>query len=365
MRVSWAAAAFLLTALAGSVGFGCATEDGAQTDESEIGTRPPKQWTPSAKKTGNLRIATYNIRNFPKDTMGQPDGGADGGADAGADAGAAPEVEPDPSVLVRKQNETDLAMAVALLDKLDFDVLAVQEINEPRAFEGLLERLGQKNGHRYQAVWSTDWAHPQNTGIVVRADRARIEAPKVHGEIATRPTMRAGLSARVVSTKEGGADFGMLVLHLASGDSGGRAKLRAEQAAFAAKAVAERKGELREDDFIVVGDFNTALHEREMPGFDTAMATSESGLARQKNDSACTTYYTKGKNPLLEPSWIDHVYVSSLAERDTSVPIVSGAHCAERSCQPFESDSPESGTSYWGVSDHCPVYFEIFDQDRD
>lgn len=354
MRILCAVASSLLIA---AVGFGCAAEDETQTGESEIGTRPPKAWTPSAKKTGNLRIATYNIRNFPKDVMGAPDGGAD--------AGAVAEEEPAPTSLVRTQKETDLALAVEILDKLDFDVLAVQEINDPAAFEDLLGRLGNKNGHRYEAKFSTDWPHVQHTGIVVRADRARIEAPKIHADVATRPTMRAGFSARIVSTKEGGADFGLLVLHLASGDSAGRAKLRAEQASFAAKAVAERKGEMADDDFIVVGDFNTALQEKEMPNFDTVMAGAESGLARQKNDSACTTYYTKGKDPLLQPSWIDHVYVSSLAERDTSVPITAGAHCAERSCQPFESSGPESGTSYWGVSDHCPVYFEIVDQDRD
>lgn len=355
MRALCAVAPFLLIA-AGAV-FGCSAEDGtSSTGESEIGTRPPKAWTPSAKKTGNLRIATYNIRNFPKDVMGDPDGGADAGAVA---------EEPETTSLARSQKETDLALAVEILDKLDFDVLAVQEINDPAAFEALLGRLGAKNGHRYEARFSTDWPHVQHTGIVVRADRARIEAPKIHADVATRPTMRAGFSARIVSTKEGGADFGLLVLHLASGDSAGRAKLRAEQASFAAKAVAERKAEMGDDDFIVVGDFNTALQDEEMPSFDTVMAGAESGLARQKNDSACTTYYTKGKDPLLQPSWIDHVYASSLAERDTSVPITAGAHCAERSCQPFESSGPESGTSYWGVSDHCPVYFEIVDQDRD
>jgi hypothetical protein len=52
-------------------------------------------------------------------------------------------------------------------------------------------------------------------------------------------------------------------------------------------------------------------------------------------------------------------------ERDTTVQLTVGAHCYERSCQPFESDSAEHGTSYWSVSDHCPVYFEIADVDRD
>ncbi len=353
MRSVFACAAVVIGILAG-----CSGEGGIGSSESEVGTPPPRAWTPAAVKPGNLRIATYNIRNFPKDVMGAAD------ADAGADGGAAPEDLVEEG-LVRRSMETDLAMAVTILDTLDFDVLAVQEINDTAAFEDLLARLGAKNGRRYQAVFSTEWPHPQHTGIVVRSDRLRIESPKVHGEIATRPTMRAGLSARIVSKKDHGADFGMLVLHLASGDSAGRARLRAEQASFAAKVVAERRAEMGDDDFVVVGDFNTARKDEELPGFDAAMGSAESGLARQAHESTCSTYHTKGKNPVLEPSWIDHVYLASFAERDTSVPIVSGTHCAERSCQPFESSSAESGTSYWGVSDHCPVYFEVADEDLD
>ena len=65
------------------------------------------------------------------------------------------------------------------------------------------------------------------------------------------------------------------------------------------------------------------------------------------------------------PTTIDHVYLASMSERDLGVPLVAGAHCAERSCAPFESAGRESGTSFWGVSDHCPIYFEIADEDRD
>jgi endonuclease/exonuclease/phosphatase family metal-dependent hydrolase len=323
------------------------------SSEAEVGTRPSKVWTPTAVKPGNVRVATWNIRNFPKDTMGTPDGGA-------------AEDEAPPTGTMRKVNETDQAMLVDMLDKLDFDVLGVQEINDPAAFDAMLARLGAKNGRSYASVYTVEWPHPQHVGIVVRKDRFRIEAPKEHPEIATRPTMRAGLSAHLVSTKQGGIDFGMLVLHLASGDSAGRATLRATQASFAAKAIAARKAELGEQDFVVVGDFNTARQEQEMPVFDRTIGAEGSGLSRAENSSACTTYYTKGaQNPILQPSWIDHVYLASMNERDESVPIVAGAHCAERSCQPFESSSPESGTSYWSVSDHCPVYFELRDEDAD
>jgi len=342
----------------------CGTSSETSASESEIGTKPPRAWAPSPPKAGNLRIAEYNIRNFPSDTMSEAsDAGA--ASDGAADAGASVPDRDTRAPLVRKQTETDIPALVDLLEKLDFDVLAVEEINDTQRFDAVLAQLGARTGRAYQSVYSLDWDHPQHTGIVVRKDHLRIESPKVHGEIATRPTMRAGLSARIVSTKEGGVDFGLLVLHLASGDSAGRAALRAEQAKFAGQVVAERQAELGDRDFIVVGDMNTARGPQELPAFDQALAGT-SGLARQEPDLACSTYYTKGPtNPVLQPSYIDNVYFASMDERDVSVPVTVGAHCYERSCQPFESDSAEHGTSYWTVSDHCPVYFEIADTDRD
>lgn len=344
----------------------CSPSASSDTTESEVGTRPPRVWSPAPPKTGNLRIAEYNIRNFPNDVMGTAP--ADAGSGETGEAGAPP-AEPDRDTrpaLVRKVNETDENALLDILERLDFDVLAVEEINDTQRFDDVLARLGARTGRAYQSVYSLAWDHPQHTGIVVRKDHLRIESPKVHGEIATRPTMRAGLSARIVSTKSGGVDFGLLVLHLASGDSAGRATLRAEQARFAARVVAERQAELGDPDFIVVGDMNTARDERELPAFDSAMAGAASGLVREPPDLACSTYYTKGPtNPVLQPSFIDNVYFASMSERDRTVPVTVGAHCYERSCQPFESDSAETGTSYWSVSDHCPVYFEIADTDRD
>jgi exonuclease III len=337
----------------------CAPSSGEATTESDIGTRPPREWSPAPPKTGNLRIAEYNIRNFPVDVMGATDGGTDGGA-----ASTQPDRDTRPP-LVRKQDKTDEAALIDVLEKLDFDVLAVEEINDTRRFDEVLGRLGARTGRSYQSVYSLEWDHPQHVGIIVRKDRLRIESSKVHGEIATRPTMRAGLSARIVSTKTGGVDFGFLVLHLASGDSAGRATLRAEQAKFAGKVVADLQAASNDKDFIVVGDMNTARDTLELPAFDSALG-GPSGLVRQPPDLACSTYYTKGPtNPVLQPSFIDNVYFASMDERDREVPVTVGAHCYERSCQPFESDSAEHGTSYWSVSDHCPVYFEIADVDRD
>lgn len=340
-----------LVLLAGACSLGSATA----TAEAEVGSAPPRAWAPAKTTTGNLRVASFNIRNFP-------DGVLPPKADAGADA-----VDLDArSGLVRTQRETDVGLLLDVLERLDFDVLAVQEINDPARLRDVLGELGRRTGRTYEAVFDDGWGHPQHVGIVVRTDRVRVSDVVVHPEVARKPTMRAGLSARITSTRPGGADFGLFVVHLASGDSGGRATFRAEQATSAAQAIAARQAELGDRDFVVVGDFNTARGDAELAGFDAAMASSGTGLARIAPDLACTTYHVKSPSqPLLQPGAIDHVYLAGMSERDPLVPVSVGTHCFERACAPFESDSAAHGTTYWGVSDHCPVMFELKDEDDD
>jgi endonuclease/exonuclease/phosphatase family metal-dependent hydrolase len=381
MWTSRALRAFTLGSAAALVaGLVACSSDAIGTSEAEVGSAPTRAWTPEAKRAGNLRVATFNIRNFPETFA--PAAADAGPTDEDDDAGTAE--APARKGPVRSLDRTDEAALVEVLVKLDFDVLAVQEIRDRDALRRVLERLGERTGTRYDAAFS-DNAHSGNdqyVGLIVRADHARIEGAREHAEIDPRGTLRAGLSARVVSQKPGGADFGVLVLHLASGDSAKRAVLRAEQGFQASRVVAERQKEWADRDFVVLGDLNTARGDAELVGLDDALggvapplaedagtrgdAPAATGLERQKNDSGCSSYYVKGSgSATVHPSLIDQVYLASMSERDTSVPLAAGAHCAERACAAFESDSAESGTTYWGVSDHCPVYFEVRDADDD
>lgn len=364
-----------LAALALAAGVFACSSAGVSTSESEIGSRPDHAWEPAAKRAGNLRVATFNIRNFPEAPPPAP-------PDAGPDADPEGAQEPAKKGPTRSLERTDEAALLDLLAKLDFDVLAVQEIRDRAAFERVLARLGDRTGSAYASAFSGN-AHSGNdqyVGLVVRSDHARLEGPREHAEIDTRGTLRSGLTARVVSARPGGIDFGVLVLHLASGDSAKRATLRADQGFKAAEVVAARQREWSDKDFVVLGDLNTARAEAELGLLDGALggtppppaegavagAPVSTGLERQKNASACSSYYVKGSgSATVHPSLIDHVYLAGMSERDTAVPLVAGAHCEERRCAAFESDSAESGTSYWGVSDHCPVYFEVRDVDED
>lgn len=306
-----------------------------------------EQWQPAPPADGNLRIATFNIRNYPFLPQA-PD---------------APASTPPLSYLL----ETDDEALLEVLGKLAFDVLAVQEIVDTERFGTLLGALGDRTGKKYESAFSTN-AHSgnsQHVGIVIAADAARLLWTREHPEVDVRGTLRGGLSARIESKRDGGVDFGLMVLHLASGDSSKRALLRADQAIAAALIVASERAEIGDDDYLVMGDLNTARGAAELGALDAAFAT-DTALARQTLDRSCSAYWVKNSSsPLVRPSLLDHVYLSSLAERDPAVPVAAGAHCAVHRCEPYESRDAATGGSFWGVSDHCPVYFEIADLDDD
>lgn len=341
IRSGWLAVG-LLAAL-GCSAVGCGVADGSATaEEQEL----REQWQPTEVREGNLRIATFNIRNYPFFPVD-------------------PEAEPRPEPLAYQPVTDDEALLTVLV-KLDFDVMAVQEIIDVELFRALLERLNLETGRAYQAVFAQNEAgNPQHVGIVVDSLLVRMEAVEEHEAIDVRGTLRPGLSARIQSLRDGGVDFGLMSLHLASGSSASRAVLRAEQAAVAAEIVAQQRATAEDGDFLVLGDLNTAREGEEFGLLDAAFDAG-TALLRQPNESGCSSYWIKKRtNPLLRVSWLDHVYASSLDELDVQVPILSGAHCAERLCQQFESTDPQSGSTFWNVSDHCPVYFEIQDVDFD
>ncbi|MBW2455668.1 MAG: hypothetical protein JRI68_14210 [Deltaproteobacteria bacterium] len=322
--------------------WGCVADGTASAESQNI----REDWVPTAVAEGNLRVVSFNIRNFPEMPVD-------------------PEAAPRPAPL-SYQLRTDEEALLRVLLMLDFDVMGVQEIIDVALFEDVIARLSERSGRPYVAVLSENANdNPQHVGVVVDSSKLHLVWTREHPEVDVRGTLRPGFSARVESLQEDGVDFGLMVLHLASGSSANRAILRAEQAAVAAGIIAQQQTELGDDDYLVLGDLNTARLGEEFPLMDESFAAG-AGMDRLPNESGCSSYWIKkATNPKLRVSWLDHVYLAAFDELDDGVPVVSGAHCAERLCQQFESTDLYSGSTFYNVSDHCPVYFEITDTDLD
>ena len=304
-------------------------------------------WRAEPVREGNLRVATFNIRNYPT-------------------LPPRPDQEPRPDPLSYSLHTDDDAL-IGVLAALEFDVLAVQEIVDTERFTALLAELTEVTGRDYHAVFS-DNAHSDNAqhvGVIVADDLASIAWTREHPEVDTRGTLRSGLSARIESHAEDGIDFGLMVLHLASGSSNKRAELRATQAEVVATIVQDEQAETGDADYLVMGDLNTARGEEELVTLDVTLADG-TGLVRNEVAAGCSSYWVKkSTNPLLRVSLLDHIYHAGMTERDAEVRVAVGAHCAVNACQQFESTSPDTGGTFWDVSDHCPVYFEVTDTDDD
>ncbi len=169
---------------------------------------------------GTFEIATWNIRNFPSDSL-----------TAGRVAG--------------------------LIADMDLDLVAVEEIADVAAFEQMLSELPTHRG-----VLSTDEYEPgdyQKTGFIYRADMIQIGEEQSLFEGDTYAFPRPPLQARF--GVDGGMTFAVIVLHLKA-DSGEENEARRRDACEKLKAhVDAMLAAGPETEVFVVGDFNDQLSD--------------------------------------------------------------------------------------------------------
>lgn len=299
---------------------------------------------PDGAHPGNLRIAVWNIRNFPIDERPQfPDLGYS-----------------------RLTNICDLEDT---LRGLDADVFALSEICDTRRFPPILQRAGR--GRDYEVMFAGGAGQfGQHAGAAW--DQRLIEPAGGYVEIETvalDPALRSALATYLASVREDGVDFTLVSVHLAAGPKGFQSRLRQYRAL--ADWVKEWVVDVGDDDVVVAGDFNTTGP----PGGTTLdelrvadQMLAEAGLRRLVNVTGCTEYWEgRGREPdgIQVASSLDHVYVRSLEELDTSVPLQAWLHCRRMRCADLESRPGAEDATFWDVSDHCPLTFEIVDRDLD
>ncbi len=267
---------------------------------------------PSASSE-HLRIATWNLRRL-------------GAADA----------------------HTDLERLHAELRRLDADLIALQEIVDAaplaRPFEGWSLRLSEAGGHG-----------EQHLGFAWRPDRLRARGPLLVDAVSSM-----GGRYRPVVAQRFDSPAGPLLavtVHLKARPEG--REIRRQQVARLRTWIQSR---LRADEtLILLGDFNlTGGAEARDAGAERREMIAQLAALNVKpvpNPLGCSAYWDgPQRDAWREPSELDLMWVPRALARSRVHP---GAHCSRHSCQSFRSTPAYPDLDYRGISDHCPVVFDL------
>jgi len=197
-----------------------------------------------------------------------------------------------------------------IIEALDIDLYAIQEINDTTAFRDLLGRLPEYDGRFSDDVYS--WGYLK-TGLIYR--RSQISVSRVRQIFwddwyaFTRPP----LVADVVAQRSGARfDFVLIVLHLKAGsDSDDRA--RRQEAVEKLKAYLDDEiASGQEKDYLVVGDWNDELDDTGDNVFTAFLQDPESYRFLTASLTGKTQYASYPRYGTL----IDHILISqdALAE---------------------------------------------------
>lgn len=289
---------------------------------------------PPAAPAGTVRLGHFNLRNFPLDERPTDD-----------DLGFS-----------HRTNICDLEDA---LGGLGAQIMGFVEVCDTRRFPPILRRAG--GGRPMRILFSNDGGQGgQHLAVAWDGDAFElVEGPFEISELVVKPGLRPGLAVRLRSTADPGLDLTVVEVHLDAGldDLDSRIDQVRELARWVRRSV-ERTGD---PDVVLMGDFNTmgsrhVAPDRELLGVDALLAAS--GLERVPNATGCSEYWDGGVagDGVFTASLLDHVYLGGLT---AAGPARSWLHCARLQCADLVSRPGAEDGTFFDVSDHCPVTFEV------
>ena len=289
---------------------------------------------PPPVATGELRIATWNLRNFPLDERPQY-----------TDMGYS-----------RQTNICDLE---AVISGLDAHVLGFSEITDARRFPPILRRSG--GGHRYKIAQSRHGGRSsQRLAIAWDADVLElVGSPMEIREVALTDALRPAFVVTLRRLSDG-LEFLVVQLHLKSRREGYATRMEQHRALIG--WLVEWTAETGGQNVIVMGDFNTVGSQQSKARQERRQVDAiyaDIGLVRLPNITGCSEYWEGGgaADGVQVPSLIDLVYIRGF--EDTVPDARSWLHCKRAGCNQLVSREGEEDGTFWDVSDHCPVTFEI------
>jgi endonuclease/exonuclease/phosphatase family metal-dependent hydrolase len=255
---------------------------------------------PCRDAPGAIRIATFNIEDFPKDAR-QIDG------------------------------------AFAEIAKLDAPIVGVEEIMDQARFA---REATARLGDRWRVVFEpfVDLTYRHN-GVLFDRDAFALVSTAIHDETRLGGDNKAVLEVRL-RPRDGGAVIRVLVVHLKCCTEGREVRVRQHAALAKIVRAASHSG----DRIVVLGDFNaTEAGDRR----DLAALATTANLHWGTESLACTAFWSRDDG--CPRSRLDHVLAWSAGE-----PHAFGA-CATEGCD----WQPACPLYTEQVSDHCPVAVDL------
>ncbi len=296
----------------------------------------------SAPVDGNLRFVAFNIRNFPLDDRAQ-------------------------SEMLGFSRRTNICDLETTLKGLHGDVFAFSEIVDTRRFPPILRRTLHPRSFDISFTKSGGrWG--QFVGIAWDIEKFEMagEAEDIT-EVMLTPNLRPALAV-TLKDRNGGLDLLVISVHFAATPAGYGSRLT--QYHNLSVWLHQWTQEHGEADVIVMGDFNTTgppggSIEDELIATDDILG--EAGLRRLPNATGCSEYWEgqEERDGVQVASLLDQVYVRSMEELDSSVDLESWLHCARFNCNDLVSHEGNEDGTFWDVSDHCPLTFEVVNKDLD
>jgi endonuclease/exonuclease/phosphatase family metal-dependent hydrolase len=298
------------------------------------------------RRADRARLVAWNIRWFPDGGPGKSE----------------------------SEHPTDTHWLACALAYLNADVVALEEVKAyPRAQQKLDEVRAQldqltRGSHRARL----DDCQPvaaQHVGLLWNEKRVKAQDFDVFAQLnplagPCQDHLRPGLGARFRFPR--GLDLEVIAVHLKSGDEPRAQELRARSLARLPSVLEAVKRRHKDDDLVVLGDFNTmgcsscspaVAGAAERQSLAAGLAQASPPLTVLPTKPGCSQYYS-GKAGLLDLV----VATSAMRELGASAEVSASGLCGELACGSLPHSPP---AAYRELSDHCPIVIDLLDQDLD
>lgn len=279
---------------------------------------------------------------------------------------------------VRSKTPTNKSELKKVIQTIDVDFLAVQEINDTQDFEifittnfpkkkVVLSKCGGAHGQRLGFVYDSEkfsllkfeedlrvsnvkhshnYKRRRKKQKRYRNDNDNNNDPCNNG---SRP-----LAIGTFKKKDSGETFVAITVHLKSGGHKNSVAKRFAQLKILSEVVSSFRTS-GQNNFVIMGDFNTTEYSRKSKSYKKFTAlVKDMGLVDLSKNMKCSSYWWGGIDDGKQyPSLLDHILISPSLTESNDPKASPSAHCKQLSCNvSYEHDM---GVKFDEVSDHCPV----------